>query len=131
MRVLPWSVLALITEREPECSEKRLRLVVRLRGRRDTDVHVLAFHSKSFLMAVDCLGYFFMSLSTFFTAFAFSNVKWLFRGLLYNGLLLPVLVLAFFYPVFYYVGALWMITFPVAMMNWPRSTIGTAALPCA
>jgi len=85
-----------------------------------TETHVLAFHSKSFLMAVDCLGYFFMSLSTFFAAFAFSNVKWLFRGLLYNGLLLPVLVLAFFYPVFYYVGALWMITFPVAMLNTAR-----------
>jgi len=82
-----------------------------------TEMHVLAFRSKSFLMAVDCLGYFFMSLSTFFTAFAFANNKWLFRGLLYNGLLLPVLILAFFYPFFYYVGALWMITFPVAMLN--------------
>src|SRR4030095_2330579 len=82
-----------------------------------TEMHVLAFRSKSFLMAVDCLGYFFMSLSTFFAAFAFENDKWLFRGLLYNGLLLPVLILAFFYPFFYYVGALWMITFPMAMLN--------------
>ena len=79
---------------------------------------VLLFDRRTFLMAIDCLGYFFMSLSTLFAAFAFqSENKWLYRSLLYNGLLLPVLVLAFFYPVFYYVGALWMITFPLAMIN--------------
>ena len=84
------------------------------------ETHILAFHTRSFLMAIDCLGYFFMSLSTLFAAFAFAgdkNHKWLYRGLLYNGLLLPVLILAFFYPVFYYVGALWMITFPIAMFH--------------
>lgn len=81
---------------------------------------VLLFDRKTFLMAVDCLGYFFMSLSTLFAAFAFKNYrrfKWLYRGLLWNGLLLPVLILAFFYPVFYYPGAIWMITFPLAMIN--------------
>ena len=81
---------------------------------------VLLFDRRTFLMAVDCLGYFFMSLSTLFAAFAFRNYdknKWLYRGLLWNGLLLPVLILAFFYPVFYYAGALWMITFPLAMIN--------------
>lgn len=91
-----------------------------LLGNEIDETHVLAFHTKSFLMAIDCLGYFFMSLSTIFAAFAFlkdKNYKWLYRGLLYNGLLLPVLVLAFFYPVFYYVGALWMITFPLAMIQ--------------
>jgi len=90
-----------------------------LAGRID-ETHVLSFHSKSFLMAVDCLGYFFMSLSTLFAAGAFlgnKENKWLYRGLLYNGLLLPILILAFFYPVFYYAGALWMITFPLAMLN--------------
>lgn len=85
------------------------------------ETHVLAFHTKSFLMAVDCLGYFFMSLSTLFASFAFAHTgKWLYRGLLYNGLLIPVLVLAFFYPVFYYAGAIWMITFPLAMVNVAR-----------
>jgi hypothetical protein len=80
--------------------------------------HVLIFEPRTFLMAVDCLGYFFMSLSTLFAAFAFKNTsKWLYRGLLYNGLLLPVLVLAFFFPVFYYIGAVWMISFPLAMIN--------------
>ncbi|MBS1527364.1 MAG: hypothetical protein JST19_17050 [Bacteroidetes bacterium] len=79
--------------------------------------YVLIFEPKTFLMAVDCLGYFFMSLSTLFAAFAFREYKWLYRGMLWNGALLPVLILAFFYPVFYYVGALWMLTFPLAMIN--------------
>jgi len=79
---------------------------------------VLLFDRRTFLMAIDCLGYFFMSLSTLFAAFAFRfENKWLYRGLLFNGMLLPVLILAFFYPVFYYVGALWMVTFPMAMIN--------------
>lgn len=78
---------------------------------------VLLFDRKTFLMAVDCLGYFFMSLSTFFAAFAFRKTRWLYYGLLWNGALMPVLVLAFFYPVFYYAGAVWMITFPLAMIN--------------
>ena len=78
---------------------------------------VLLFDRRTFLMAVDCLGYFFMSLSTFFAAFAFRKNKWLYHGLLWNGALMPVLVLAFFYPVFYYAGAVWMITFPLAMIN--------------
>lgn len=87
------------------------------------ETNILAFRSRSFLNAVDCLGYFFMSLSTFFAAFAFAGTagnKWLYRGLLYNGLLLPILILAFFYPFFYYIGALWMITFPLAMIQVAR-----------
>jgi hypothetical protein len=79
--------------------------------------YVLLFEPKTFLTAVDCLGYFFMSFSTFFAAFAFRKIKWLYRGLLWNGALMPVLVLAFFYPVFYYAGAVWMVTFPLAMIN--------------
>lgn len=85
--------------------------------------HILSFHSRSFLMAVDCLGYFFMSLSTLFAAGAFfedNENNWLYRGLLWNGFLLPILILAFFFPVFYYMGALWMITFPLAMLNAAR-----------
>ncbi len=80
---------------------------------------VLIFESKTYLMAVDCLGYFFMSFSTFFAAFAFKTreTRWLYRGLLWNGSLMPLLVLAFFYPAFFYLGALWMITFPLAMIN--------------
>ena len=83
------------------------------------ETHVLSFPGRSFLMAVDCLGYFFMSLSTLFASFAFRNNStiWLYRGLFWNGVLMPVLVLAFFYPAFYYIGALWMFTFPLAMIN--------------
>lgn len=90
-----------------------------LRGEIDS-THVLIFESKTFLMAVDCLGYFFMSLSTLFAAFAFresASHKWLYRGMLWNGLLLPIIILAYFYPFFYYIGALWMITFPLAMIQ--------------
>ncbi len=90
-----------------------------LKGQID-EKSVLLFNPKTFLMAVDCLGYFFMSLSTLFTAFAFRKNTWLYRGLLWNGALMPVLVLAFFYPTFYYIGALWMITFPLAMINAAR-----------
>jgi hypothetical protein len=84
------------------------------------ETHVLAFVRKSFLMAVDCLGYFFMSLSMLFAAFAFRNNKsgkWLHRGLLWTGSLLPILVLGFFFPFYYYLGAIWMLLFPLAMIN--------------
>jgi len=69
-------------------------------------IDLLLFDRRTFMMAIDCLGYFFMSLSTFFAAFAFKNLrsKWLYRSLLLNGSLIPVLVLAFFYTVLYYVG---------------------------
>jgi len=96
----------------------QLSIVVpaQLKGTVD-EKQVLLFDRKTFLMAVDCLGYFFMSLSTFFAAFAFIKNKWLYRGLLWNGALMPVLILAYFYPEFYYLGAVWMITFPLAMIN--------------
>ena len=99
-------------------SQLTVVLPARFTGEID-ETNLLLFEPKTFLMAVDCLGYFFMSLSTFFAAFAFKDqkTKWLYRGLLYNGLLMPILVLAFFFPAFYYVGALWMLTFPLAMIN--------------
>jgi hypothetical protein len=87
------------------------------------ETHILAFVRKSFLMAIDCLGYFFMSISMLFAAFAFRSETsqwWLYRSLLWTGLLLPVLILAFFYPFFYYLGAIWMVLFPMAMINAAR-----------
>jgi hypothetical protein len=87
------------------------------------ETHLLAFVRKSFLMAVDCLGYFFMSMSMLFAAFAFrhdESKKWLYRGLSWTGLLLPILILAFFFPFYYYLGGLWMILFPLAMINAAR-----------
>ena len=43
--------------------------------------------------------------------------KWLYHGFLRNGALMPVLVLAFFYPVLYCISAVWMIAYPLAMIN--------------
>jgi hypothetical protein len=100
-------------------TELTVVLPSQLKGQIDKE-NVLLFDKSSFLMAVDCLGYFFMSFSTFFSAFAFRKNTWLYRGLLWNGVLMPVLILAFFYPTFYYIGALWMITFPFAMINAAR-----------
>jgi len=85
--------------------------------------YVLAFSGNSFMVAVDCIGYALMSVSTFFAAFAFKNDyknRWLYRSLLCNGLLTPVIILAFFIPAFIFVGALWIITLPTAMINAAR-----------
>jgi hypothetical protein len=81
--------------------------------------NVLFFKWKTFLYAVDCLGYFFMSLSTWFAAYAFkrSTAKWLYRWLLWNGFMFPVILAAYFIPSFIYAGALWMVTFPGAMIS--------------
>ena len=87
------------------------------------EIHVLYFPGRSFLMAVDCLGYAFMCLSTFFIAFAFKNnaqYKWLYISLLANGLLMPFIILAFFFPIFLSIGALWIITVPMAMIKVAR-----------
>lgn len=72
---------------------------------------------RSFLFAVDLLGYSFMSMATLFCAFALPNV----RGsalakafLLGNGLLLPFLALQMFFPGLIYIAALWAVTFPGA-----------------
>jgi hypothetical protein len=87
------------------------------------DSHLLAFSNGSFMVAVDCIGYGIMSLTTLFAAFAFKtdgSSKWLYRSLLYNGLLAPFVVMAFFIPAFLAIGALWMITLPTAMINIVR-----------
>lgn len=86
------------------------------------ETHVLAFSGQSFLVAVDCIGYTAMNAAALFAAFAFKHAqsKWLYRGLLYTGLLTPVMVAAFFVQPFYYVGGLWIITFPIAMVNAAR-----------
>lgn len=104
---------------------------VQVSGAATNKMEVLLFDRRTFLMAIDCLGYFFMSLSTFFAAFAFRDRqnKWLYRALLYNGLLMPILVLAFFHPLLYYVGALWMITFPLAMVQAIKLFLPPAGKP--
>jgi len=85
--------------------------------------HVLVFSGKSLMVAVDCIGYALMSVSTFFAAFAFKNDDkniWLYRSLLCHSLLAPIIILAFFIPAFIFVGALWIITLPAAMITAAR-----------
>jgi hypothetical protein len=83
------------------------------------DNHLLAFGERSFMVAVDCIGYGVMSLSTFFAAFAFNDAKnrWLYRSLLFSGILIPFVVGSFFIPALMAIGALWMIAMPMAMIN--------------
>ncbi len=74
------------------------------------------YDNYTFLLRVDLLGYCFISIATFFAAFAFKNNKWLYRALLWNGIILPFLILAFFYPIFYMAAIFWIVTFPMAMI---------------
>ena len=74
---------------------------------------------RSFLFAVDLLGYSFMSLSTLAGAFAMPDLRHgrLAAGfMLANGLLVPFLALQMFVPALIWGGALWGITFPAAML---------------
>jgi hypothetical protein len=84
------------------------------------DAGQLFFTGRSVMVAIDCLGYGFMSVATFFTAFAFRQYKkskWLYRGLLAHGLLAPAIIGAFFFPLLLIVGVWWMVTLPLAMIN--------------
>lgn len=69
----------------------------------------------SFLYSVDILGYSFMSLSTLFAAFAFSNKgheKIVRLFMIANGLLIPFLALQNYFHFLIWGGSLWAITFP-------------------
>ncbi|MFL5740402.1 MAG: hypothetical protein ACJ75B_09315 [Flavisolibacter sp.] len=84
------------------------------------DDHVLVFTDKSFMVAVDCIGYGLMCLSTLFAALAFKQdyrSRWLYRSLLFSGFLTPFTIAAFFIPAFLAVGALWIIAMPMALIN--------------
>ena len=79
--------------------------------------YAFAFMPRSFTMAIDCLGYFFMSLSTLFTAFAFrQRHKALYTWMLLNGLLIFLLVPTFFHPALYYYASVWTPVFSLAMV---------------
>ncbi len=72
---------------------------------------------RSFLFAVDLLGYSFMSVATLFAAFALPEIPaarapriFLFA----NGLLLPFIALQMFFPQMIWIAALWAVTFPTA-----------------
>jgi hypothetical protein len=71
------------------------------------------------MMAIDLLGYTLMSLSTAFAAVVFggSGLERAARfWLVANALLAPVLLLQLAWPSLIYVGALWLLTFPLAML---------------
>ncbi len=76
-----------------------------------------------FATGVDLLGYTLMSVSTFFTAFAFPSHG---RGrtarlwFVLNGALAPFLILQLAFPWLIWIGALWLITFPGAMIALAR-----------
>lgn len=72
---------------------------------------------RSFLFAVDLLGYSFMSAATLFGAFALPNIRrarFAKAALFLNGLLLPFLALQMFMPQLIEVAAMWGVAFPAA-----------------
>jgi len=80
-----------------------------------------------FTTGVDLLGYTMMSLSTLLAAFIFAPAgphRWTRRWLLANGLLAPFLLGQLAWPALIYVGALWLITFPVSMIGLARAFAG-------
>lgn len=91
---------------------------------------------RSFLFAVDLLGYSFMSLATLLAAFALPELrhKTLAKTLMIaNGLLFPCLAFQMLIPQLIWGGALWAITFPaaclaIAIMFWrcePRASVSS------
>jgi hypothetical protein len=71
------------------------------------------------LTMIDLLGYTLMSVSTLCAAPAFVGPGLARTGrfwLVANGLLAPFLILQIYWPSLIYVGALWLVTFPAAML---------------
>ena len=63
-----------------------------------------------------------ISASTFILAFAFRKrkAKWLFRSLLMNRLMLPLWVVSYIYPKYYFLASPWIVTFPFALFHITR-----------
>lgn len=88
----------------------------RLAAGNTKDVSVFLFVPyNSFPYAVDLLGYSYMSLATFCSAFIFSGTgrenlaRWF---MIANGLLLPFLAFQTYFPILIWPASLWAITFP-------------------
>lgn len=75
------------------------------------------FDRYDFLIAIDALTCFFISLSALFLAVALKGNMWIYRALLWVTILVPVLLLSFFYPLFYFAGVIWIISFTMAMIE--------------
>ena len=94
-----------------------------LRGDGASVVLIKCCNLRQFLTAVDLLGYTLMSLATLFAAPAFVGHR--FRRavrfwFIANGLLAPFLFMQFVFPRLIYIGALWLVTFPMAMFFLAR-----------
>jgi hypothetical protein len=86
------------------------------------DVGLFIFEHHSTLLAIKYVGFFLISAGTFILAFAFRNSgsKWFFRSLLINGLQLPLLVISYLFPHYYYLASVGMVTFPLATFHATR-----------
>ncbi|QIG81920.1 hypothetical protein G5C33_11890 [Sphingosinithalassobacter tenebrarum] len=94
------------------------------------DIALLLFIPyRSFLFAVDLLGYSFMSLATLAAALALPEAHGARAAkvaLIANGLLLPFLALQMQFPALIAGGALWAITFPAGMILLARMFFGAS-----
>jgi hypothetical protein len=90
---------------------------------RDPAKNILTVTPHSFFWTLDALGYICMGLSTLFAAFIFKKdgpQKWLRRFLITNGLVIPLIGFAYFYPHFstwvLFIGSPWIITAPGSVL---------------
>ncbi|MDE8651112.1 hypothetical protein [Novosphingobium album (ex Liu et al. 2023)] len=103
----------------------QLTLVVPRMAAHDTgDIGLLLFVPyRSFLFAVDLLGYSFMSLATLFGAFGLPAARFARPArlaMIANGALLPFLALQMYVPALIWPAAAWAVTFPAAMVLLAR-----------
>jgi|WetSurMetagenome_2_1015567.scaffolds.fasta_scaffold49517_1 hypothetical protein len=78
---------------------------------------LLQYIPKSFMTAIDALGYASMSLAMLFASPVFGTSKlqsWIRRLFIANGILAPVILSTQVYPKIAYIGGFWIITFPSA-----------------
>lgn len=79
---------------------------------------------KSFLFAVDLLGYSFMSLATLFAAFAVPGsgpvARWARRAMIANGFVTPFLIFQMYLPVLIWPASVWAVTFPASTILLAR-----------
>jgi hypothetical protein len=88
------------------------------------DIAILLFVPyRSFLFAIDLLGYSFMSISTLFGAFGVPDLpigRWAKLAMIANGLLLPFLAFQMYFHALIWPASAWAITFPVSAILLAR-----------
>jgi hypothetical protein len=75
------------------------------------------FDRYDFLIAIDVMTYFFISLSALFLAAALRGNNWIYKALLWIAILVPILIASIFYPLFYFAGVIWIVSFTMAMIE--------------